>query len=110
MHKPKQLKYIFILVAYVIVLHICYLCYFGKAFVGNYGGRLFDFDMNISKYMFSILESAILLSTVINIIEKPESLTRTCLLVLDLLYFAPGFVQCAVLNHSWGYIIYYFAF
>lgn len=110
LRRPEQIRYIIIMIAYVAIMHICYICFFGETFSGSYGGKLFVADFDIGKYAVCIIETLLLIHTANRIIEKPESLTRTCILALDLLYFAPGFIQCAVLNHTWGYIFYYFLF
>lgn len=97
------------LLGYVVFLHILFVKYYAVTFEFSYNGDLFIIDFNWAKYIFSLLESLIILKvTLFNI--SVAGLSNTIMSILNLLYFIPGVVQQAVTNEPWQYMIHYFCF
>lgn len=108
LNKEKAIQ-ILMIVGFTVIIHILYLNFYKDVFRMSYNRKMFIYSFNPAKYCFCIAES-LLIIFFINKKVKKDTLTDMALLILYFLYFIPGFVQQAVTDMAWSYIIYYFFF
>ena len=107
--KKEKWTYVFCILFYTILINYTCVFHFEKAYEMNYEGLLFIYSFNIYKYLISIIFTSITCYyTYLH--SKRKTFTDIVMLMLNFLYFIPGYVQLATTNASWGYIFYYFIF
>lgn len=108
--KKKKRICILAYIGYVIVLYILFIGFFKTVFAASDRGKLFIYSFtNIWKLLFSIFEVIICAILVYQKIGK-RVMTETILLLLELLYFVPGFIFQVVTDMEWNYIVFYLSF
>lgn len=97
------------LLAYIVIVHILFIFFLDDKLYTSYNGLLFVYKFNAQKYIFCLLSTGLIYFLSLNHIKR-DTFTDFLLLFLYCLYFVPGFVQQAVTDADWGYMIFYFLF
>ena len=107
--KEKKRIYKISIVLYIILMSILFIVFFKKTFATNDKGILFRYSFNMSKFVFALFAS-FFCGVFVYKRRVKNTLTDTIILILEVLYFIPGFIFQAVTDMAWPYIFFYFMF